>query len=306
MSQPANLTIGFIGLGIMGRPMSQHLNKAGYPLVVRDFNQEAVKELVGLGAREAGSAAEAAEAANVVITMLPDSPDVESVYLGEGGVLESAKPGTILVDMSTISPTVAVKVAEEAERRGCQMLDAPVSGGDVGAKNATLSIMVGGEKEVFDKVLPIFEKMGKATYCGTKGSGQVVKACNQILVAVQLVGMAEALVLGQKAGVDPAIVVKVLSGGLARCGVLENRGLRVTRRDFAPGFRSRLHYKDLNIIQGAANAYGCSLPASALAHELFGAMQANGWSDLDHSGVVRVIELLSNTEVKSASETQSQ
>lgn len=285
--------------------MSQHLNKAGYSLVVRDFNQEAVKELVGLGAKEASSAAEAAAAADVVITMLPDSPDVEAVYLGENGVLEKAKPGTILVDMSTISPTVAIKVAEEAEKKGCQMLDAPVSGGDVGAKNATLSIMVGGQKDVFDRVMPIFEKMGKATYCGPKGAGQVVKACNQILVAVQLVGMAEALVLGQKAGVDPAIVVKVLSGGLARCGVLENRGLRVTRRDFAPGFRSRLHYKDLNIIQSAANAYGCSLPAASLAHELFSAMQVNGWGDLDHSGVVRVIETLSNTEVKSESEAQA-
>ncbi len=299
MSEPAKQTIGFIGLGIMGRPMSGHLNRAGYPLVVHDLNREPVKELVSLGAREAHSAAEVAAASDIVVTMLPDSPDVEAVYLGPKGVLEGARAGTILVDMSTISPTTAKKVAQAAEENGCQMLDAPVSGGDVGARNATLSIMVGGSPDLFERVKPIFDVMGKATLCGPSGSGQVVKACNQILVAVTLVGMAEALVLGAKAGVDPEIVVKVLSGGLARCGVLENRGLRVTRRDFAPGFRSRLHYKDLNIIREAGRAYGCSLPASALAHELFGAMQALGWGDLDHSGVVRVIEALSNTEVKS-------
>lgn len=298
MSEPKKETIGFIGLGIMGKPMSGHLNKAGYPLVVHDVNREAVKELVALGAREASSSAEVAAAADLVITMLPDSPDVEAVYLGSGGVLEGVKPGTVLVDMSTISPTVAIKVAGEAEKKGCTMLDAPVSGGDVGAKNATLSIMAGGSAEAFERVRPVFEVMGKPTLCGVSGSGQIVKACNQILVAVTLVGMGEALVLGSKAGVDPQVVVKVLSGGLARCGVLENRGMRVTKRDFAPGFRSRFHYKDLNIIQEAARAYSCSLPASSLAHELFSAMQVNGWGELDHSGVVRVIELLSNAEVK--------
>ncbi|HEX9015848.1 MAG TPA: NAD(P)-dependent oxidoreductase, partial [Chloroflexota bacterium] len=247
---------------------------------------------------EGTGSANVAGNADVVITMLPDSPDVEAAYLGPGGVLEGVKSGTILVDMSTISPTMAIKVAKEAEKKGCVMLDAPVSGGDVGARNATLSIMVGGDEATFEKVRPILEAMGKATLCGPSGSGQVVKACNQILVAVQLVGMAEALVLGQKAGVNPEVVVKVLSGGLARCGVLENRGMRVTKRDFAPGFRSRLHYKDLNIIREAGRAYQCSLPASALAHELFGSMMANGWGELDHSGVIKIIEMLSNTEVK--------
>jgi 2-hydroxy-3-oxopropionate reductase len=291
-------TVGFIGLGIMGRPMTNNLNKAGYPLVVYDHNAEAMSEATGFGAKKAASSAEVAAAANLVITMLPDSPDVEAAYLGPAGVLEGVKPGTILVDMSTISPTTSVKVAKEAEKRGCPMLDAPVSGGDVGAKNATLSIMVGGDAATFEKVRPVLQTMGKPTLCGPSGAGQVVKACNQILVAVTLVGMGEALVLGSKAGVDPEIIVKVLGGGLARCGVLENRGMRVTKRDFAPGFRSRFHYKDLNIIREAGRAYGCSLPASALAHELFGAMVANGWGDLDHSGVVKVIELLSNTEVK--------
>jgi len=299
MPESGKETIGFIGLGIMGRPMSGHLIKAGYPLIVHDLNREPVRELVGLGAKEAFTSAEVAAGSDIVITMLPDSPDVESAYLGPNGVLDGARPGTTLVDMSTISPTVAKKVAAAAAQKGCPMLDAPVSGGDVGAKNATLSIMVGGSPEVFERVRPVFEKMGKATLCGDSGSGQVVKACNQILVAVTLVGMAEALVLGSKAGVDPAIVVKVLSGGLARCGVLENRGLRVTKRDFAPGFRSKLHYKDLNIIRQAGRDYGCSLPASALAHELFGAMQVLGWGELDHSAVVKVIETLSNVEVKS-------
>lgn len=298
MSQATKQTVGFIGLGIMGRPMSQHLLKAGYPLVVYDIVPAGVQELVAAGAKAAGSSAEVAAQSDLVITMLPDSPDVELAYMGPNGVLQGARKGTILVDMSTISPTVAKKVAEAAEKQGCPMLDAPVSGGDVGAKNATLSIMVGGKPEVFEKVKPVFDVMGKPTLCGESGAGQVVKACNQILVAVTLVGMGEALVLGAKAGVDPEIVVKVLSGGLARCGVLENRGVRVTKRDFAPGFRSRLHYKDLNIIREAGRAYNCTLPASALAHELFGAMQALGWGELDHSAVVKVIETLSNTEVK--------
>ncbi|HZK66959.1 MAG TPA: 2-hydroxy-3-oxopropionate reductase, partial [Chloroflexota bacterium] len=293
MNEAGKQTIGFVGLGIMGRPMSQHLNKAGYPLVVYDIMPAGVKELVDLGAKSAPTSAKAAAAADVVITMVPDSPDVEAAYLGPQGILAGAKPGTIFMDMSSISPTVAIKVAKEAEKKGCEMLDAPVSGGDVGARNATLSIMVGGKQEIFDKVKPIFEVMGKPTYCGPSGSGQVVKACNQILVAVTLVGMAEALVLGSKAGVDPEVIVKVLSGGLARCGVLENRGMRVTKRDFAPGFRSRFHYKDLNIIQEAGRAYQCSLPASALAHELFGTMQAMGWGEDDHSGIVKVIEMLS-------------
>lgn len=302
MNEAGKQTIGFVGLGIMGRPMSQHLNKAGYPLVVYDIMPAGVKELVDLGAKSAPTSAKAAAAADVVITMVPDSPDVEAAYLGPQGILAGAKPGTIFMDMSSISPTVAIKVAKEAEKKGCEMLDAPVSGGDVGARNATLSIMVGGKQEIFDKVKPIFEVMGKPTYCGPSGSGQVVKACNQILVAVTLVGMAEALVLGSKAGVDPEVIVKVLSGGLARCGVLENRGMRVTKRDFAPGFRSRFHYKDLNIIQEAGRAYQCSLPASALAHELFGTMQAMGWGEDDHSGIVKVIEMLSNAEVKAHGE----
>ncbi len=220
MSDARKGTIGFIGLGIMGRPMSRNLSNAGYALVVYDLNPQAVREAVDLGAREAYSSREVASEADLVITMLPDSPDVEAAYLGADGVLEGARPGSLLVDMSTISPTAAARVAQAAEKRGCPMLDAPVSGGDVGARNATLSIMVGGAPEAFERARPVLEVMGKPVLCGPSGSGQVVKACNQILVGVTIAGVSEALTLGAKAGVDPAKIVEVLSGGLARCGVL--------------------------------------------------------------------------------------
>ena len=291
-------TIGFIGLGIMGKPMTRNLLKAGYPLVVYDIVPAAVEEIRKEGAQAGTSCKDVAARSEFVITMLPDSPDVEKAYLGPDGVLEGVRPGTVLVDMSTISPTMATRVAQAAAAKGCPMLDAPVSGGDVGAQKGTLSIMVGGDPETFAKVEPIFAPLGKATLCGASGAGQTVKACNQILVAVTLVGMSEALVLGAKAGVDPEKIVQVLSGGLARCGVLENRGKRVVERDFAPGFRIRLHYKDLNIIREAGRAFGVPLPASALAHELFGAAMAAGRGDLDHSGIVTILEDLAKTEVK--------
>jgi 2-hydroxy-3-oxopropionate reductase len=291
-------TIGFIGLGIMGTPMSQHLLKAGHPLVVIDLVEERVQQLVGLGAVAGSSCRDVAARSEVVISMVPDSPDVEKVYLGDHGVLAGARPGALLLDMSTISPVTAVKVAKTAEQKGCPMLDAPVSGGDVGAKNATLSIMAGGETEAFERAKPIFDLLGTPTYCGPSGAGQTVKACNQIQVALNFVGMAEALVLGAKAGVDPAIVVQVLSGGYAQSRVMDVRGPRIIKGDFEPGFRSRFHYKDLNIIRETARAFECALPASALAHELFSAMQANGWGDLDHSAVIKVIEQLCDVEAR--------
>ncbi len=290
--------IGFIGLGIMGSPMAVNLCKAGYELDVYDVRPEAIDAAVQTGASACRSAAEASADAEVVISMLPDSPDVETAYLGPDGVLLGAKPGTVLIDMSTIAPEAAVRVAENAAAKGCSMLDAPVSGGDVGAQKGTLSIMVGGENKTFQAVKPILEVMGKTTYCGASGAGQTVKACNQILVAVTLMGMAEALVLGAKAGVDPAVTVQVLSGGLARCGVLENRGMRVTERDFQPGFKCKLHYKDLNIVQATARACNVPLPASALAHELFAALLAKGRGELDHSAVITVIEDLAGVEVR--------
>ena len=290
--------IGFIGLGIMGTPMSTHLLNAGHRMIVYDTIPFKVESLVALGAEAGLSCKDVAERSGVVISMVPDSPDVEKVYLTEEGVLAGVRPGMLLIDMSTISPVTGVKVAQTAVEKGCQMLDAPVSGGDVGAQNATLSIMVGGEPEVFEQAKPIFELLGTPTLCGPSGAGQTVKACNQIQVALNFIGMAEALVLGAKAGVDPAIVVKVLSGGYAQSRVMDVRGPRIISRDFEPGFRSRFHYKDLNIIRETARAFECCLPASALAHELFSAMQANGWGDLDHSAVIKVIELLSDIEVR--------
>jgi 2-hydroxy-3-oxopropionate reductase len=290
-------TIGFIGLGIMGAPMSGHLMKAGHKVIAYDVVPAAIERVVGMGATAGASPQAVAAQSDVVISMVPDSPDVEKVYLAEDGVLAGAKPGTLLLDMSTISPVTAQKVAEEAAKKGCPMLDAPVSGGEVGAKEATLSIMVGGDPQVFEQAVPILEVMGKPTYCGASGAGQTVKACNQIQVAMNFIGMAEALVLGAKAGVDPEIIIKVLSAGYAQTRVMDVRGPRIIKGDYEPGFRASFHYKDLNIIREAARAFGASLPASALAHELFSAMMANGWGNLDHSAVVKVIEKLSNCEL---------
>jgi 2-hydroxy-3-oxopropionate reductase len=278
--------------------MSTHLLKAGHSLVVYDIVPEAVERLVDLGAKAGASGKDVASQVEVVISMVPDSPDVEKVYLGPEGVLAGVKPGTLLIDMSTISPTTAIAVAQAAAEKGCSMLDAPVSGGDVGAQKAILSIMVGGDPEAFERAQPILEIMGTPVLCGKSGAGQTVKACNQIQVALNFIGMAEALVLGAKAGVDPAIVVQVLSGGYAQSRVMDARGPRVIKGDFAPGFRSRFHYKDLNIIRETARSYQCALPAAALAHELFSAMQANGWGDLDHSAVIKVIEKLSDVEAR--------
>lgn len=293
-------TVGFIGLGIMGKPMATHLLNAGHRVIAYDVVPSKVESLVSLGAEPGFSSEDAAERSDVVISMVPDSPDVEKVYLSEDGVLAGVRPGMLLVDMSTISPVTAVRVAEAAADKECPMLDAPVSGGDIGAQNATLSIMVGGAPEAFERAEPIFDLLGTPTLCGPSGAGQTVKACNQIQVALNFVGMAEALVLAAKAGVDPAIVVKVLSGGYAQTRVMDVRGPRIIKGDFEPGFRSRFHYKDLSIIRETARAYECCLPASALAHELFSAMQANGWGDLDHSGVIKVIELLSDVQARTA------
>ncbi len=296
MSKPR---IGFVGLGIMGRPMVKHLLDAGYELVVHDLNREPVQELVSLGAEEAFSPKEVAQGGQVIITMLPDSPDVQLVALGRDGLIEGVSAGDIYVDMSTIAPSVAVEVAEAMAEKGVRCLDAPVSGGDVGAINATLSIMVGGEADTFNDVMPIFEVMGKTiTLCGPNGAGQTVKACNQIQVALNIVGMAEALVLGAKAGVDPAIVHQVLSGGYAQSRVSDVRGPRVIQGDFQPGFKARFHFKDLNIIMKTGNDYGVPLPVTSLVHELFAAMLAAGRGDMDHSGVVTVLEDLAKVQAR--------
>jgi 2-hydroxy-3-oxopropionate reductase len=296
MSKPL---IGFIGLGIMGKPMALNLMKSGYSLIVHDLNRQAVSELVAEGGKKANSPAEVGQAAAVLISMLPDSPDVETVALGEYGLIESARTGQIYIDMSTIAPAIAIKVNKALSEKGMRCLDAPVSGGDVGAINATLSIMVGGDEATFNEVMPIFEALGKTiTLCGEAGAGQTVKACNQIQVALNLVGMAEALTLGAKAGVDPEIIVRVLSGGYAQTRVMDARGLKVIEGNFEPGFKSKFHYKDLNIIMQTGKDYQVSLPVTAVTRELFGAMQAAGRGDLDHSGILTVIEDLAKIKAR--------
>jgi 2-hydroxy-3-oxopropionate reductase len=286
-------TIGFIGLGIMGAPMAGHLLRGGHPVVVWNRTHSKMEPLLAQGAQAAASPKDLAARSDVVISMLSDSPDVEQVYLGPDGVLAGVQPGTLLIDMSTISPVTAVQVVKAAAEKGCPMLDAPVSGGDVGARNATLAIMVGGEPEVLERAGSILALLGKPVLCGPSGAGQTVKACNQIATALHIVAMAEALTLGKKAGVDPAIILQVLGGGYAQSRVMDARGLKVIQGDFSPGFRSRLHLKDLNIAQQTARAHGCTLPATSVARELFARMQAEGWGDLDHSAVIRVIEMLS-------------
>jgi 2-hydroxy-3-oxopropionate reductase len=291
--------IGFIGLGIMGRHMAGHLLEAGYELVVYDIVPQTIESVRKAGALAGSSCMDVAARCDVAISMVPDSPDVEAVALGKDGIVEAARPGLAYVDMSTISPQTAIRVAEALGAKGVSCLDAPVSGGEVGAKNATLSIMVGGPADLFDEMLPIFHVMGKTvTHCGAAGAGQTVKACNQIQVALNFIGMAEALVLGAKAGVDPAVILKVLSGGYAQTRVMDVRGPKIVKGEFEPGFKSRFHYKDLNIVMATARDLQVALPATAIAHELFSALLAAGRGELDHSAIITVIEDLAGIQAR--------
>ena len=291
--------IGFIGLGIMGRHMASHLLTAGHELYVYDINTAAVQELTGKGAAACANCKEVASKADIVISMVPDSPDVEKVALGENGIIAAARPGLIHADMSTIAPAMANHVAEELGKKGVRCVDAPVSGGETGAKNAALSIMVGGPKELFDELLPVLQVMGKTvTHCGANGAGQTVKACNQIQVAMNLLGMAEAFVLGAKAGVDPAVILQVLSGGYAQTRVMDARGPKVIKGEFEPGFKSRFHYKDLNIVMETAKKLNVPLPATAVAHELFASLMATGRGELDHSAIINIIEDLAKVQAR--------
>lgn len=290
--------IGFIGLGIMGKPMSQHLLKAGYPLVVLDVGKTTVDELVAAGAQSAASPKEVAAQSDVIITMLPDSPDVEQVILGRDGVIEGMRAGTLVIDMSTIMPSVSRRVADAARAKGADALDAPVSGGQVGAVNATLTIMVGGTRAAFDRARPIFERMGKSiTLVGDAGAGQVTKAANQIIVGVTIAAVSEALLLAAKAGVDPAKVREALMGGFASSRILELHGNRMIQRTFAPGFKIKLHRKDMQIILNTARELGLSLSFSAQVAELMNGLIANGGGDLDHSALVTMFEKLGNFEI---------
>ncbi|BBL80145.1 2-hydroxy-3-oxopropionate reductase [Rubrobacter xylanophilus] len=287
--------IGFIGLGIMGWPMAENLVQAGYDLTVHNrTHSKAQRFAEKTGAQLAHSPKEVAESSDVVITMLPDSPDVQSVVAGEGGVLEGIREGALLIDMSTISPVVTRELASEVKKKGASMLDAPVSGGDVGAREGTLSIMVGGEEEDFERARPLFEAMGKTiTHVGPSGAGQVVKAANQIVVALSIEAVSEALVLGSRGGVAPEKILDVLSGGLAGNRVMEVKREKFLSRSFEPGFRAELHHKDLGIALAAGREYGVALPVTALVDQMLLSMKKKGWGGEDHSALLRVIEDLS-------------
>jgi len=283
--------VGFIGLGIMGRPMARNLLRAGYSLVVHDRNRAPVDELAKEGARPANSCREVAGRCDVLITMLPNSPDVELVALGRDGIVEGARPGLLYLDMSTISPIVSQKVGAALAAKGVKMLDAPVSGGEKGAIDGALSIMVGGEKDVFDAVLPIFQAMGRTiTLLGPLGFGGFTKLANQIIVAVNLTALGEALTLGKKAGLDRELLLTALAGGLAGSKCLEQKRPNYLANSFNPGFKVDLHYKDLGLIMEAARELGVPLPTTAVVQELFSALRVKGRGGLDHSGVITLLE----------------
>jgi 2-hydroxy-3-oxopropionate reductase len=293
-------TVGFIGLGVMGDPMARNLLDAGHSLVVHSRSPEPVEALAEAGAETASSPREVGERADAVITMLPDSPAVESVVLGEDGVLAGVSEGDLLIDMSTIHPTVSLAVAEAAAERGVAALDAPVSGGDVGAQQGTLSIMVGGEADAFERARPLFEVLGKTiVHVGDAGAGQVVKACNQVVVAITIAAVSEALVLGSKAGVDPEQILDVLGGGMAANKVMEMRRSNFLEHDFTPGFRIDLHHKDLDIALGSGDEYGVPLPVTALVQQYLRALRAKGHGSEDHSGLIQLVEELAQHRIGS-------
>ena len=294
----ANPTIGFIGLGIMGKPMARNLIKAGYPLVVHNRSRGVVEELSKERAQTATSPREVAARSEVVITMLPDSPDVELVYAGEQGILAGAKEGRLLIDMSSISPIVARKLAQQAEKQGCDMLDAPVSGGEAGAIGGALSIMIGGKALAVERAMPIFQVLGKnIVHVGDAGAGQVTKAANQMVVGTTIAIVSEALVLAAKAGVDPAKVRQALLGGFAQSKILEAHGQKMLERNFKPGFRIRLHEKDMKIALGTGAEYGVPLMVTSEVAQMMTAMRSMGNGDLDHSALVTFIEQLSSAKL---------
>jgi 2-hydroxy-3-oxopropionate reductase len=291
-------TVGFIGLGIMGKPMAKNLIEAGYDLVAYNRTREKAEELDG--AMVAETPKEVAEQSDVIITMLPDSPQVEEVLSGEDGVLEGIKQGALIVDMSTISPVVTEELAKKVEEKGASMLDAPVSGGDVGAIEGTLSIMVGGDEEAFGRALPLFEVMGNTvTHVGGVGTGQVVKAANQIVVALTIEAVSEALVLGSKGGVPPEKILDVLGGGLAGNKVMEVKREKMLEHSFGPGFRVELHHKDLGIALAAGREYGVTLPITAIVDQMLETLKMLGRGGQDHSALLTLIEESSGHEIGS-------
>jgi 2-hydroxy-3-oxopropionate reductase len=291
-------TLGYIGLGLMGKPMALNLMAAGYDLVVHNRSRQVVQELIEKGAREAFSPREVASQVEIVFTNLPDSPDVEKVSLGEEGILEGVREGLIYVDHSTIKPSLARKIAREFESKGAMALDAPVSGGDIGAQKGTLAIMVGGPDQALKKLLPIFEVVGNTiTHVGDAGAGQIAKAANQIMVAAQMVAMAELLVLAKKTGADPARVIEAIQGGAAQCWTLDVKPERLFAGNRNPGFKAYMQEKDLKIVIDTAREYGSPVPSASLHTQLYGAMLQMGMENLDNSAVIGVIEELASIKL---------
>ncbi|HEY6106159.1 MAG TPA: 2-hydroxy-3-oxopropionate reductase [Anaeromyxobacteraceae bacterium] len=292
------MDVGFVGLGIMGRPMAGHLVKGGHALHL--FSRSGVpQELVAAGGRACGNGKEVAERSQVIITMVPDTPDVDRALFGPLGVAEGLEPGKLVVDMSSISPIETKRFAERVKALGCDYLDAPVSGGEVGARNAALTIMVGGSDTAFARARPLFDLMGKnVTHVGGNGDGQTCKVANQIVVALAIEAVAEALLFASKAGADPAKVRQALLGGFASSRVLEVHGERMLKRTFDPGFRIELHQKDLGLALAGARALGIALPNTATAQELFNACVAAGGAKWDHSAMVKALERLAAHELK--------
>lgn len=290
------LKVGYIGLGLMGKSMARNIMKAGFPLTVHNRSPEAVAELQGEGALTASSPAEVASQVDVVITNLPDSPDVEQVALGEQGIIEAAKVGQIFIDNSTIKPASARLISDILGQKGVACLDAPVSGGDIGAQKGTLAIMVGGPVEALEKVRPILEAMGKKiTHVGEAGAGQIAKAANQIMVAAQMVAMGELLIFARKAGADPQKVVAAIQGGAAQCWTLDVKPERLFSGNREPGFKAYMQAKDLAIVSDTARQYGIPLVAASVHDQLFNAMLSMGMGDKDNSAVIGVIEALAGT-----------
>jgi 2-hydroxy-3-oxopropionate reductase len=292
------MKVGYIGLGLMGKSIARNILKAGFPLVVHNRSQASVDELVLEGAVKADSPAGTAAQVDVIFTNLPDSPDVERVALSDNGIIAGAHPGLIYVDNSTIKPATARHIAKVLGQKGVQCLDAPVSGGDIGARQGTLAIMVGGPAEALEVVRPLFAAIGKSvTHVGDSGAGQIAKAANQIMVAAQMVAMGELLIFAKKAGADPQKVVEAIQGGAAQCWTLDVKPARLFSGNRSPGFKAYMQAKDMNIILESAREYGIPLPSAALDAQLFNAMLEMGMGDLDNSAILGVIETLANTKL---------
>jgi 2-hydroxy-3-oxopropionate reductase len=292
------MKIGFIGLGIMGKPMAKNLVKAGYQLLVNDFNKASVEELKELGAEVCSSNKEIAEKADVVITMLPNSPHVKEVALGDGGLIEGAHAGLTLIDMSSIAPLASREIAEKLAEKGVEMLDAPVSGGEPKAIDGTISVMVGGKQELFDKYYDVLKAMaGSVVRVGEIGAGNIAKLCNQTIVAINIAAVSEALVLAQKAGVSPELVYNAIRGGLAGSTVLDAKAPLMMDRKFDPGFRINLHIKDLNNVLETSHGVGAPLPLTSAVREMMEFLKVDGHEMEDHSSLLKYYEKLANTEV---------